>query len=674
VAWLVIQVVETIFPAFGFGDAAIRGVVIFLAIGFFPAVISAWAFELTPDGLVRDSEVDRSSPTIQAMGKRLDRLVIVALALALGYFALDKFLLDPARDEAREQAIAEAARAQGRDEAIRETEAEREGRPMVAVLPFATVGGGEESGFFAAGVHDDLLTRLAQLQSVRVISRTSVMEYRETDRNIREIGAALGADVILEGGVQSAGERIRINAQLIDAGTDEHLWAETYDRELTIANIFDVQTDIARAITTALRATLTDQDDATLSVIPTENMAAYRAFRRAMEIADSSPTWQNQHYREALEEAVELDPGFTRAWAELAGYLAHANFYFEHDPELTRQAEEVLAHLKAIAPDSADYLMAQTFYVYYIVRDYDAAIALADRALARAPSDTRILAVKSWIQRRQGDVEGRLDTLRLITTLDPRDRRYALSRINTLMLLRRFDEARVEQERVDFEDTSLSYWRYMLDLREHRDLGRWADDVIALMEPIKYERGALEYVWLAHVAKRDFAGAEALVEAMPEPDTSRGHEVSYYFSRFAFRIPTLWLLGREEDLAEVLAAARSAIDALEVPDNLVLDYVQNLDMAMVTAAEGDARDTERRIGLLLNSPEQDLASRPSYLQTACHLLGMAGAAEAAVNCIRTALNEKSPVMPFLDPYLAFFDPIREEPVFVELLAELDNQG
>ena len=136
VAWLVIQVVETIFPAFGFGDAAIRGVVIFLAIGFLPAVISAWAFELTPEGFVRDSEVDRSSPTIRAMGKRLDRLIMVALALALGYFALDKFMLDPARDRAREQAIAEAAKEAGRAEAERESAARAaDGPPMVAVLP-----------------------------------------------------------------------------------------------------------------------------------------------------------------------------------------------------------------------------------------------------------------------------------------------------------------------------------------------------------------------------------------------------------------------------------------------------------------------------------------------------------------------------------------------------------
>jgi TolB-like protein len=211
VSWLLIQVVETLFPVFGLSDSAIRGVVIALAIGFVPVVVFAWAFELTPDGLVRDSEVDRSSATARASTRRLDRMAMVALALAVGYFAFDKFMLDPARD----QAIAETAREEGRAEAVQQ--ARDAGPPVLAVLPFSAVTDTEDSEFFAAGVHDDLLTKLAKLPSMLVISRTSVLEYKDTKENIRDIGAALGADAILEGGVQSAGNRIRINAQLIDA-------------------------------------------------------------------------------------------------------------------------------------------------------------------------------------------------------------------------------------------------------------------------------------------------------------------------------------------------------------------------------------------------------------------------------------------------------------------------
>ena len=317
VAWLVIQVSETLFPLFGLGDSAVRSIAIISAIGLVPALIVAWVFELTPEGFKRDGEIDRASPSVKAMSKRLDRLIMVVLTLALAYFAMDKFLLDPVRDRAREEEITETARQQGRKEALRK--AENSAPPMVAVLPFASMSMGGDSSFFATGVHDDLLTQLAQLQSIRVISRTSVLEYKNTKLNIKEIGDALGADVILEGGVQTAGERIRINAQLIKVQTDEHLWAETYDRELSVANIFEIQTEIARSIADALEMTLTDREVTALTIIPTENMAAYRAYHRALEIRSTHMGLNSPPYKEALLEAITLDPTFTRALAEQVG-------------------------------------------------------------------------------------------------------------------------------------------------------------------------------------------------------------------------------------------------------------------------------------------------------------------------------------------------------------------
>mgnify|MGYP002062582659 CR=1 FL=1 len=224
VSWLLIQVVETLFPVFGLSDGAIRTVVIVLAIGFVPAVVVAWAFELTPEGLVRDSEIDRASPSVKARAKRLDRIVMVALALAVGYFAFDKFMLDPARDEA----IAETAREQGRAEAV---QAKRDaGPPVVAVLPFSAVTANEDSEFFAAGVHDDLLTRLSRIAALKTTSRTTVMQYRDTTKTNPEIAEELEVGHILEGGVQRSGDRVRINLQLIDAGTDEHMATLTSSR------------------------------------------------------------------------------------------------------------------------------------------------------------------------------------------------------------------------------------------------------------------------------------------------------------------------------------------------------------------------------------------------------------------------------------------------------------
>jgi TolB-like protein len=281
------------------------------------------------------------------------------------------------------------------------------------VLPFVSASLEGDREFFAIGVHDDLLTQLAHLQSIRVISRTSVLAYKDTVRNIREIGKALGADAILEGGVQSAGGRIRINAQLIDARTDEHLWAETYDRELSASNIFDVQADIARAITSAMQATLTQEDDEQLTMLPTENMAAYRAYRRAMEIAaDPKKGFHVFEYRDALEEAVALDPTFIRAMAELVGRHSYATFW-EEDAEAARRAEELLGQIKALAPRSAEYLLAQAYYSFYVLKNWDQAYQFIVQAQKMRPNDAHLLNLKNWIQRRQGDLVGRLETLLL---------------------------------------------------------------------------------------------------------------------------------------------------------------------------------------------------------------------------------------------------------------------
>ena len=388
ISWLVIQVAETLFPVFGLSDAATRTVVILLALGLVPVAILAWAFELTPEGLVREADVDHTTETSRASVRRLDRILIVALALAVSYFAFDKFMLDPARDEA----IVEAAREEGRAEA--EQRKRDTGPPVVAVLPFNAVTTTEDSEFFAAGVHDDLLTKLAQLPSMLVISRTSVLEYKDVQHNIREIGEALGADVILEGGVQSAGERIRINAQLIDAGTDEHLWAETYDRELTASNIFDVQDDIAHAIAEALQSTFTA---AARRSIPTSNMAAYRAYHEAVNIREAAHGGvTSDEYRELLRNAIELDPAFTRPLAELVGSYA-LSVWFEKDPETVATIDNLMERMQAQAPDSVDALMAQTYYTYYVLSDYDLAHDIATQALERAPSDTRMLEIKGWI-------------------------------------------------------------------------------------------------------------------------------------------------------------------------------------------------------------------------------------------------------------------------------------
>jgi tetratricopeptide (TPR) repeat protein len=506
-----------------------------------------------------------------------------------------------------------------------------------------------------------------------------VLEYRNTVSNIREIGKALGADAILEGGVQSAGNRIRINAQLIDAQTDEHLWAQTYDRELSPANIFDVQTEIARAITSALQATLTVQDATQLTVLPTQNMAAYRAFHRAMEIrddADLASSWSTD-FRQALEEAVALDPTFTRAWAELAGNLAFENFSQEN-PELMQRAEQVLEQIRTLAPKSADYLIAQAYYTYYVLKNYDRAYQLITQAQEMLPSDVRLVELKSWIQRRQGNFEGKAESERLARKLDPRNPKWTSHLVRTLYISHLYDDANEVIETSVIEDYGISYWYNMLQLREHRDLARWAEAQAALREEFpgsanQFERSSNLYdLWDARIANRDYAAAEQLLSAMPDLNESAAPSSGNLPDRILSEIVTFWFKQRSDRLKEVLAEARTIIDTGRQSAGAFLDWKVNLDMALVTAAEGNTGETERLVRRWRRGAAQDLAELAYRRHDSCRTLGMAGATAAAVECIRTALAEPSFAAPFLEAFMPYYDSMRDEPEFVALLADLGD--
>ena len=658
ISWLVIQVAETLFPVFGLSDAAIRTVVILLALGLVPVAILAWAFELTPEGLVREADVDHTSETSRASVRRLDRILIVALALAVSYFAFDKFMLDPARDEA----IVEAAREEGRAEA--EQRKRDTGPPVVAVLPFNAVTTTEDSEFFAAGVHDDLLTKLAQLPSMLVISRTSVLEYKDVQHNIREIGEALGADVILEGRVQSAGESIRINAQLIDADTDEHLWAETYDRELTASNIFDVQDDIAHAIAEALQSTFTA---AARRSIPTSNMAAYRAYHEAVNIREAAHGGvSSDEYRELLRNAIELDPAFTRPLAELVGSYA-LSVWFEKDPETVATIDNLMERMQAQAPDSVDALMAQTYYTYYVLSDYDLAHDIATQALERAPSDTRMLEIKGWIERRQGNFDAMIETKKLQRKLDPRNDSLTSIIAYNLFLAHRYDEALAEFETQETREYFPNRYRAYINFREHGDMARLASELVALAEDQENRGTTYDLMW-AHVNARDYDAAAALVDKLP-PGLADPRAHIKLSNRTVGQLVTAHFMQRSEEFDSLRQEAEAAIYENSTAEELA-SGTSLLGLALIAALEGRTEDTVNLIRQWRQGIGTDWAGRILWRDTLCQLLGMAGAAEAAVKCIREGLAEPSGIMPFFEPYLPYYDSVRDDPAFVELVEEL----
>jgi len=645
-AWLVLQVADVVFPALDIPERAVRYVLFGAVLGFPAVLVFGWFFDVGADGISRTQPAGPGEAAASLPLRRADYVLLVALlavAAAIVYSMAGRVVEEPTF--VRERAT--------------------DGPPMVAVLPFTAASLEGDSEFFANGVHDDLLTQLAQLESIRVISRTSVLEYKDTALNIREIGAQLGADVVLEGGVQSAGDRIRINAQLIDAYTDEHMWAQTYDRELTATNIFEMQTEIARAITTAMHTTLTPQDVSQLAIIPTENMAAYREFRRAVEIRDTQRVWKNEEYRQALERAIELDPTFTRAMADLVGHLTFTNFFHQEDTESIPRAEEVLEQIRNLAPDSVDHLLAKFFYAYYTLKDYTQAYAIIQQAERLAPSDVRILSVMTWIQRRLGDFDGRIEVIKKMMQLDPRSSQHVNNLVYNLMLTHQYDQAKSAIDATEFEDYDVDSFRDILGMREHGDMGRLAADLEATQERYAAVVRPI-HTWETRIVNRDFKGAE---QVLAELDTDESDIGVYISDQAEARIITYWFLGYEDRLSEILPAARAFLEQSRDSDGNFMNLGTYQLIGLIAAAEGKREEAEKNIQRFLREARQDMTNYSTFAAEACQILGMAGATSAAVDCLREAYSKPSTAFPFLDPLLPYYDAIRDEPEFVELLAE-----
>lgn len=453
-SWLVVQVVETVLPAFGFGDGAVRVTVLLLAIGLIPALVLAWAFEWTPDGLRRDADVDRSGPLDPQAARRMDRLIMVVLALAVGYFLFDRLVLTPER----ESLIAEQARQAGAEQFLSTTSAQAAARQpaaaqageqvqVIAVLPFETRGSVSETRLFADGVHDDLLTRLATVGAWRVISRTSVMQYRDTERNLREIGAALGASMLLEGGVQQVGEQVRINMQLIDARSDAHLWAQTYDRELNLENLFAIQSEIVQAVAAALEATLSEDERRRVRRAPTLNFAAHNLYIKGQQNYDRSTFGALREAARLFAGAIEIDPDYLEAHIALAD--SYAQLYTTGAITLQEMQEAGQSHIELAVERAPDSAYAQAVLGRY--QDADGQVQAGDtfrRAIELNPNSVIALDIYADYLRESGRAQQSLEVIDQALALDPLSVSLYHDQGRALIYLGRFDEAQQAFDRI----------------------------------------------------------------------------------------------------------------------------------------------------------------------------------------------------------------------------------
>jgi len=298
VAWIIIEAGSVLLPTFGASESAFQIYVVIVVAGFLASLVMAWAFEVTPDGVKLEKNVDRSESITPKTGRRLDYVFIGLLVIALGVSVT--LNVTGMRDDSDVEFVAAGDRL------------------SIAVLPFTSRSTDPENQLFADGIHDDLLTRLANIGALRVISRTSMMEYRDTTKNLRQVGEELGVGTVLEGAVQRVGDNVRITAQLIDASTDEHIWANSYDRQLSMANLFAIQSEISAEISRALQTTLTDEEQSRLAIIPTDSLAAYNLYTQGRDNLYKRRLETLQEAREQFEEAIALDPDYAEAYASLA--------------------------------------------------------------------------------------------------------------------------------------------------------------------------------------------------------------------------------------------------------------------------------------------------------------------------------------------------------------------
>src|SRR5438309_4299474 len=387
--WALAQGLAQVLPVFDISNSVIRVVIALLLIGFPVALVLAWVFDVTSQGIRATL-----TPSVPVARRRRNLIMLIAIgviiSVAAGFFLLPR------------------ASARKVDKSI-------------AVLPFQNLSDEKENAYFADGMQDDILTNLSKIGDLKVISRTSVMSYRDGARNAREIGKSLGVGTLLEGSVRRSGNRVRVNVQLINANNDEHIWAEDYDRELT--DVFAIQTDLAQKIASALQAKLSPNEKARLDRQPTKDSDAYLLYLQAHDYANRPDRFRDTSLKaeELFEQAIKLDPNFALAFAGLS--MVQSWLYHGADPTPARREKALLNANEALRlqPDLPEGHLALGFSYYYGDRDYQRALAEFEIAKRGLPNEAQAYMAIGAIQRRQGKWIESTENLEKAAALDPKN-------------------------------------------------------------------------------------------------------------------------------------------------------------------------------------------------------------------------------------------------------------
>lgn len=632
VAWLLIQVATQVFPFLNVPDWAIRLVIIFLSLGFPIALVLAWAFDITPEGV-----------------KRTDDLVADEVAQHTEPVAAAKKTPEPIPEKS------------------------------IAVLPFENLSDDQANEYFADGIQDDVLANLAKLAELKVISRTSVRQYRSGMRNLREIGQVLGVAHILEGTVRRVGNRVRVNVQLINARTDAHIWADSFDRELV--DLLALQSELAERITGALRVNLSVQEKSGLRIHSTANLEAYENYLRARDLfrwsGTGDPRENGERALRHLERAITLDPQFALAHALASRWHGELFWFgFDRSQERRKRIKETADAALRLQPELSDAHVARAYYHYFVFRDYARAAAQLELARQATPNDAEIWDGLGAIERRQGHWLESLKHFEKARELDPRNTSVIWNLAETYAVLGRTEEAEraiAAGLEVNPEAHLFSLLRGTIALRRRGETGPLHEILRQIPREFDPGGGVTLVSFRLHMMEHDYEGAaRALARSRTERfnDTGLG-TVAGTLDGYSF--PRSWLEGQlarargEDEMAR--HAFRAALSEVEKDTGCCPDDGKAVVMlGMVHAALGD-EDEAIRLGeeaAAMLPPERDAYDGPAVSTHLALIYTQAGKKEQALDllfALRGMPMAATPAMLRLEPE---WDALRGDARFAEL--------
>jgi len=650
VAWLLIQVATQVFPFFEIPNWVVRLVVLVIIIGFPIALIVAWAFELTPQGLKR-TEVADAMPTRPSVRRAWIYVVIIGGALALGLFFL------------------------GRYTGLRRSEGTASAEKSIAVLPFDNLSRDPDNAYFAEGIQDEILTRLAKIADLKVISRTSTQQYQSKPGNLSEIAKQLGVAHIVEGSVQKSGDAVRVNVQLIEAANDSHLWADTFDRKLT--DIFSVESEVAKAIADQLRAKLTGREEQVIVARPTDNPDAHDAYLRglAYNLKTANSPGNSLGAQKYLREAVRLDPKFALSWAllsyvEARGYLTQT---LQPTVALREEARQAAETALTLQPNLGEAVLAKGQYHYACLKDYDTAVRYFEQARQFLPNSSRIPESLAYVARRRGQWDRSESYFNEAERLDPRNVLLLTQRAQSYNALRRFPEALRKLDQIlDItpDDQGTVILKAAIAQAEG-DLPR-ASALLTPLHPNADDTADLETQVYQTILERQPAQIiPRLKEVLAKPNP----ELGYINGELRF-----WLGWAQEVDGDHAAAqqtwrqARSELEPFlkEQPEN----YLLIVDLALTNMGLGDKAALALVEGAIAANPiEKDVLTGPRLVDIFARVVARMGEPDRAIAALQKLLSipyegplaSNVPLTPALVRLDPMFDPLRNDPRFQKLV-------